>query len=291
MGDEPNKCKLKNGDCVRPNPWIEYLIVKGGEGRTRAELSEGYGAHDRLLATKCNRVRNRLQDRTQSIEFFMNELPYDETICSWFHDIVNHRIGPFNTRIIRKKIRQEMKKGPIQLTENFNADTLTVAQVSKIIDLIGKYYFNSVTEFRLFLDVPDLPFQIHVNNFGPGHAKHHIQAEAGIQSPELIGHNPPFYVGITINRSQFGAQWEPNRTTDGIVASSKLDGLIIAIEHEIVHIIMYRACINVTAFEMTTLGGHGPTFTYMNNQLFAHSPHIYTFGPAPAIVAPAIVIP
>lgn len=290
--DAADQCELKTAGCRRTNPWIQYLVVRGKEGLTSGALYGGYGAADRVVNTKCSRVRNRYKDRDQTMNFYVTLPGPHNNLCTFFDHMANQRAHPFNSRIIRKKIRQEMHKGDVRLAENFAAASLTVPAVNKIIDLIGKYYFGGTRhetdpDFATVVREPaGIQLAVVIANYPPGHGRHNIQAIVDWYHPPAAPHT----LQLVINRHKFGASWVPHRRTDNIAASSKLDGLIIAIEHELTHVLMVRVCPERVAGE--GLNGHGPTFCGLNANIFGHSPVVHTFTDAVvAPIAPLLAIP
>jgi hypothetical protein len=250
-----DNCQLKRGGgCRKANPWVEWLVLQGGQGKSRREITAGYHARPARYnsAYFCKAAKARGTSHELEIEKIGNPVEYYTSQPS---------ITPlklYNSR--RRKIAKDLRR--VGFTNNFDPDSITADDIEEVVRTIDRYYFNGtlIEDMNEYMNLP-LTFNVidDAKEIGAMAAKMYDDIHDNLNTIEMVFN---------------AAQWERKKVrVDGIKTQHKLDELILACEHELTHAIE-------EVYKPQGVGdseGHGLVFRVLLNRLFGHSENIHTY--------------
>lgn len=253
---EPDKCLLQNNTCRRPNPWIEWMVYKGNQGYTKQQIRASYRnktQRERSAKFTCNLTRARHRSHTRTfgninpVQFYMSQ----------------SKIFPMNLyNTVRRKVQTEIKNRLNFGSDHIDVASITAEQLQSILEIVDEFYFEGVLVDNMASRLGQ-PINVIVDTISQG--------QTLMSTDELTTAN-----GTIIMQWRLWTHiWSQMRfpyTHDGIRLSSVLELLIIVVQHEFVHgmIFVYQRDM------FTELNhGHGVTFLTLNNRIFGHSDSTY----------------
>lgn len=217
------KCfRSANGTCKRPNPWVEYLFLKGGTGATRAQLKRGYPAWKRSMTSRklCNLVRRRGGAHNRNIE---------GNVCEFWQNnsqVASGRVVPLNT--LYHRVVRAMQKGSGKLTHDFDYTSLTVKHAYKCVKLVDRHFYGN--KFDSLIDGWEFSCDV-VKWEGVGHPSDgEVVATATVNKRRRTYELGLFQSGL-YNLDEDLGQFE------GITPRTRLTLLVVAVAHEMAHVL------------------------------------------------------
>lgn len=251
-----DRCLKQRGQCRRPNGWIEHMVRSGGKGMTRAAIRASYNPLVRPRK-KCKYVRNRGKSHFRDLAAIAN-------VCAWANNIANRPRHNTNRAVVRRKIMRDMigrKPGQFR-NRNPPAAMITPMRLRKLYRSIDKHYCDGSFRTKLNASTTQRPALELESVAGFYSANPQTQAVTVRYTDYRNGSK---FCTIEVYRGDWDSAGVRNRRTDGIRGvGSKLEMLIIAICHELTHVLIHISC-------GPGIDDHGDTFKRLNNILWGHN--------------------
>lgn len=282
--DQQHKCQYFTGrdKCRKVNTWVEWLVLEGGQGKTRAQLSDDYKNRSDTYYNYqyfCKSVKARgkaheldIQKIGNPVEYYLSQPP----------------IKPLRLYHARRRaIVKYLRKRPRNFRNNFSVKTFTSQKLKTVVNAIDKFYFNGT-----LLDAMKAELERRHLNWNSVIEEPVIQYKIQDDKTESSAlWVEPWMVTYKVNGKKVDELWRFNiyfnkhtwrweneidriKTIDSIRVNTKLEALVVAVEHELAHAI-------VGVYKWQGYGnsrGHGEVFRLLNNRLFGHSDRIYTYS-------------
>lgn len=279
FADQKHKCLYFTGKdkCRKVNTWVEWLALEGGQGKTRAELSNEYknrtNTYNYRYFCKAAKARGRaheldIQKIGNPVDYYVNQ---DE-------------IKPLRLyRARRRAILKYLRKRPRNFKNNFSAGIFTPQKLETVVKAVDKFYFNGT-----LLDDMEEQMRKTRNKWNlracPTIRYIVVDEPDSVDSMWVIWYHhtgdvnkETTCVEIFLNKHVWRTQ--DIYQIDNIPAQTRLEALVITTEHELAHAI-------VAVYKKQGAGdsgGHGEIFRLLNNRLFGHSTLAYEYSSDPRV--------
>ena len=263
-------CQYKRRKCGKPNRWIEHMVHYGGLGLTRAEISDRY--HRKIPSDKlsCRRARNRATD------WRVNAALVAPSVWDYLEIPGNRLSGNINMKVLRRKVVKDMTKrnNTQRLSVNFGPGALTAARVKRLVKIIDKHFWKGTlvrTINRRMVGTATLKFEV---------VDRPEEAWEAINEFKMSDDNKLRMSTIKVNRAHFLVSG--SRRSSGIQALNKLDALSIALQHELMHVLVNSGSYAKSSEQGQ--GGHGLVWRRAWHNFHGGSLHTYTYDDYPEII-------
>ena len=231
------------------------MIYKGNQGYTRQQIRASYrhkNPRERAPAFTCNLTRARHKSHTRTfgqtnpVQFYLNQ----------------PKIVPMSLyKTVRRKLKTEIKSRLNFDSDHIDITTLTVYQIRTIFEIVDEFYFDGTLLADMATHLTGQTIQISIGNSNdPSIMMETVMTEGDVVAVEwklfsyIWGHIQFPYIH------------------DGLRTENTLELLIIIIQHEFIHGIIF-----IYQRDMSWENGndHGRTFLTLNNRIFGHSDSTY----------------
>jgi hypothetical protein len=234
----PNHWSCEGNKCWYKNG----KCIKPTAKKLKLNTTKSYTAKE-----LCNIVIGRGEQATQNMNL---DGRIKNIVDFWLSNVPRWKVDPkyyeYRRDLILKKMNFKKMK------------TISADQILDILEWIDEYYFGS----SLFVTLNNMDFIIDINIYYDDQIHNDISARV------VYGDN---MVALEINMNNW-LHDNPKSNIDGVKCKNKFHALLITLEHELIHIMIY-------AFKPQGFAksGHGYVFRTLNNVIFGHSDEIYTY--------------
>lgn len=275
--DQKHKCQYFTGKdkCRAVNSWVEWLALEGGQGKTRAQLSNDYkNRSDKYYNYQyfCNAVKARGKAHELDIQKIGNPVEYYVNM----DEIKPLRL--YNAR--RRAIIKYLRKRPRNFRDYFSVETFTCQKLETVIKAIDKFYFNGTLLDDITMKIERTRNRWHLSK-QPA-IRYKVVDETDTTDTMWVD---PYEVGDSVKEISrldiiFNKHaWREETITriDNVPVKTRLEALVVTSEHELTHVI-------VDVYKPQEDGdsqGHGEIFRLLNNRLFGHGKLKYQYDSIP----------